>query len=194
MKKLVVIVSLIFAGMTANAQLYLGGSSDFSTNSTKLDNGDKKTSSVSFGFYPEIGYYLTDRFDIGLDFGFRVTGNKNHTYDTKATYTTWRFAPYVRYSLIQFGNFELIGKGAVSISGTDDDGSKRTLFGINVSPIVGYNINDHFMLFTNLNFISFGFNSTFIKDGDKTYNFGFGLDANSLATLGDISIGCTYKF
>ncbi len=194
MKKLVVIVCLVIAGMTANAQFYLGGSLDFSVSSTNNNDGDNLESTVGIGLFPELGFYLNDRFDLGLDFGFRVDVTNFETTNTDKTTSSWKFAPYARYSLFQFGGFELLAKGSASIGGSDDSKTKSTYLGVNISPILAYNLDSHFMLFTNLNFASFGYGSTFIKDGNSKHEFGFGVNGNKLTTLGNITVGCLYKF
>ncbi len=187
MKKVLLIVALALATFAgANAQWYAGGSLGFESNSDKSGIDPKS----GFSLAPEVGYYLTDKFDIGLDFGF-VTG-KNQS-DDKFSY--WIIAPYARYSFLQFGKFEVLGKGSLFFSGYDfDNGDKGTEFGINVAPIVAYNLTDNFVLFTELNFVSLNFTSVSPDGGDTYTQFGLGVDANGIANTGNIQIGMVYKF
>ncbi len=199
MKKVFIIVSLVLTGITANAQWYAGGSLNFGTATDKDNDGNKQNTVTSFGLSPEIGYYLNDRFDIGLAFGIGTASTKNHTADTKRTITTWSVAPYVRYSFIQFGKFEVIGRGSLSVEGAkakdeSDNEIKSTTFGINITPVLAYNLTDHLTLQTGLNFASIGFNSTNVKDGGSENGFNFGFDSTDVTTLGDITVGFIYKF
>ena len=190
MKKLLVILSLVFTGIAVNAQLYMGGSFDLRFSQTKTDNGDKETTSSTIGLFPEIGYYLNDKFDVGLDIGISSSVYNNHISDNKTTTTSWLFSPFVRYSVIQAGNFELIGKGSAIV-----DGSKTyTSFGIQVVPILAYNLNDHIALQANLNFLSIGTSYNKVKDGDATTRLNFGFNANNLANIGNLTVGFIYKF
>ena len=190
MKKLVVIVSLIFAGMAVNAQLYMGAWFDIGFNKTNADNGTKLNTSASFGCYADIGYRLTDVWDIGAEFGGTNSVYKNHISDTKTTSAQFLLSPYVRYSVIQAGKFELMGKGALTL-----DGSKTYYqIGLQVTPVLAYNLNEHIALQTNLNFISFGLSYNKEKDGNARTNFNLGGNSNNVATLGGLTIGFVYKF
>jgi len=190
MKKLLVIISLVFVGMAVNAQLYMGGSFDLRFSETKTDNGDKQTTSSTIGLFPEIGYYLNDRFDIGLDIGISSSVFNDHISDNKTTTTSWLFSPFVRYSVIQAGNFEVIGKGSAIV-----DGSKSyTSFGVQVVPVLAYNLNDHIALQANLNFLSVGTSYNKVKDGNATTRFNLGFNANNLANIGNLTVGFIYKF
>ncbi len=198
MKKFLVAVSLVFVAMTANAQLYLGGSLSFDVTADKDNNGNDLNTITSFGLSPEIGYYITDRFDIGIDLNISSLSNKDHPSNTKTTTTAWGIAPYARYSFFQFGNFEVIGKGSVFVAGgkrkVGSNETKLMTFGLNVTPIIAYNLTSNIALFTELDFVSFGFDRTKVKDGDAATHFGFGFDADDLTTLGGISVGFIYKF
>lgn len=179
MKK--VFLAIMFAGVTAvyvQGQIYMGGSFNLSARST--DSDDKVTTNISL--YPEIGYYLTDRWDIGLNSGIG--------YDSYASSANWLFSPYTRYSFIRSGKFELIGKASFLLEG----GKNYFLLGPQVIPIVAYNLNEHIALQTNLNFISFGFSINKPKGGDATSNFNMGFNSNNVVSLGGLTIGFIYKF
>lgn len=190
MKKLLVIVSLVFVGMAANAQVYMGGSFNFSGNQVKDVDGNLKTTDLTISLFPEIGYYLTDKVDIGLDLGIGSTINKNHSSDVKTTTTNWLFSPYIRFSVIQAGDFEFIGKASAYVEGNKN----YTSFGVQLVPIVVYNLNDHIAMHANLNFLSIGSSYSKVKDGNSTTSFNMGFNANNLATIGTLTIGFIFKF
>ena len=191
MKKLLIITGLVVAGMTINAQNYLGGSLNFSINATKADNGDKKTTTTNWGYFPEVGYYISDKWDIGIELGGGQTIEKNHAANNKTKTSNWLFSPFTRYSLIQAGGFELIGKGSLIITGSNT----FTNYGLQITPVVAYNLNDKIALQANLNFASFGVSRNKIKDGgDSATNLNLGVNTNNLATIGDLTIGFIYKF
>ncbi len=185
MKKVLLTAAIAVATVfAANAQWYVGGAIGIQSNSEKV--GDPK---FGINIAPEVGYYLSDKFDVGLDLTF---GFSKSQADTKTT--DFVFAPYARYSFLQFGKLEVIAKGQAYIDYTHSktgsaDGTGSTAFGLRVFPQVAYGLMDNIVLFTNLNFASF-----YVEGGDPGASFGIGVDANNLATLGDIQIGFVYKF
>ena len=190
MKKLFVIVSLIFAGMAVNAQLYMGYRFDIKADQIKNDDGDKRTSSTSIGIYADLGYQLTDKFDIGAEYGGSLGVSENHISGTKDNTAQWLLSPYVRYSLLQAGKFELLGKGSMVLEGS------KTEFrmALRAVPVLVYNLNDRIELLTNLNFFNFGISYTKIDKGNATTSFNLGGNSNNVATLGSLTIGFIYKF
>ncbi len=203
MKKFFIAVSLIFAAITVNAQWYVGGSLNFSTETDKNSDGDKMDTDTRFNISESLGYYVTDKFDIGMRAGFGLGSLKNHTADTKSKSASWTLAPYARYSFLQFNKFEVIARAELSYRGNrtkNDDGdvmSENTAIGINIAPILAYNLTDHLVLTTTLNFASFGFNSFKVKDGNTLNEFGFGFDSDNVMNIGGtngVTIGFLYKF
>ena len=190
MKKLLIIASLIFAGTAVNAQWYMGAEINLNASQTKNNNGDKKTTNASFSAYADIGYRLTDEWDFGVDYGGTIGVRKNHVNDSKDTDAHWLLSPYVRYSLLKAGNFELLGKGSLILEGS----KTYTQIGIEAVPVLAYNLNEHIALQANLNFFSFGISRNKEKDGDARTNFNLGGNTNNIATLGGITIGFLYKF
>jgi len=190
MKKLFVIAGLIFTGMVVNAQWYMGYRFDISAQQVKNDDGDKRTSNSSIGVYADVGYQWSDEIDFGVEYGGTLGFSKNHTTDTKDKTANWLLSPYMRYSLLQAGKFELLGKGSIILEGS------KTYYqaGLQVAPVLAYNLNDHIALQTNLNFFSFGVSYNKVKKGNATTNFNFGGNSNNVATLGNLTIGFIYKF
>lgn len=195
MKKLLFFAGFILVSMTVNAQWYIGGGINLGV--TSVNSGGQSATISQFGLSPEIGYYLNDKTDVGLDFTFGMIS------DGDATDTEWLIAPYIRYAFLRFGNFEISGKaalgfgqtpGTMTINGQAISGT-ITQVGFNITPVLVYGIDEHFSLFSGLNFASFGINYHKMSDVDLS-TFGFGLTADSfnVATLGNITVGFTYKF
>jgi hypothetical protein len=196
MKKVFLFVLVAVLGVaSANAQAYIGGSLGIASGTNKPEGGSKTTSSL-FSIAPEVGYSLTEKLDLGISVYF-ASGKDG---DIKTT--GFGAAPYVRYSFIELGKFSILGKASLYVEGENEkEGSIKTAisaFGLNVVPVLAYNLSDHFVLLANLGFLGLDLNqSTYKYDGHKTStgtNFFLGADTNTIATLGDVTIGFAYKF
>jgi len=183
MKK--VLLTLVVAVVTlvgANAQFYGGGSFNLLSNS---DEGMKSNISIN----SEVGYYINEKFDVGLDLGFSFTKRRD---DRESS--SWSIAPYARYSFFQLGKFEVIGKASTGFYNIDYDGVKSTAFTFNVSPILAYSLTEKVVLFTQLRCLSLNFTSSF-HDGDHlNSSFNFGANTNNLINTENLQIGFIYKF
>jgi hypothetical protein len=204
-------VSVLCTGFV-NAQVYLGGSLGVSTESTKPEVG-YKTTGTSFSLAPEVGYGISDKFDIGIALGFSNSKTKQEIPSGTGTETVetknnrWAVSPYARLSVVEFGKFSVWGQGNLFVGGEKQDNpnnstQKTTSFGLTIQPVLKYNLSDHFSLLANLNFLNLGFSQDKKKveipatptTTTTTTNFGFGVDAGNVATLGAIAVGFVYKF
>ncbi len=207
-KSIVAMAALLMAATAVNAQIYLGGSVGFGSTSIKPETGDKGTSS-NWNITPTVGYYLNDRFDIGLDLNLGSTTDKTpitgSTNEVKLTSSPWKVTPFARYSFFQVGKFEAIAKLAVDFGGgktereysTTPDANtstKYTKWGINLSPVLAWSLTDNVVLYTTSDILTLGYNSTKVKDGDKTSSFGLKANAGGVANTSNIQIGFIYKF
>ena len=182
MRNVLFTVALILATfVSANAQFYAGGSLGFESNS----NSNPKS---SVWFSPEIGYYITPKFDVGIDLGFAAEKQQN---DMETS--SWSFLPYARYSFYQLGKFEVIAKGSAGFTYADTFTGKSTNFRMNISPILACNLTEKIVLFTQLNFLSLTFVLTNPEFGDTSHQFRFGA-SNYLVNTGNLSVGFFYKF
>ena len=190
MKTLIVIFCLFFTGIAVNAQLYMGGDFEISTEQVRRDNGDKRTTDFTFGAYCDLGYRLTDAWDLGVYYGGKINVYTNHTSNTDYTSAHWLISPYARYKVVQAGNFDFMAKASMALQGT----RTYTNFGIRLVPVMAYNLSDRIALQTNLNFLGFGIAYNKVKDGDATTSFNLMGNSNNVATLGNITLGFIYKF
>ena len=180
-KVLLILVVAVATFFSANAQVYVGGSLSFQSNT------DIEPKS-SFFINPEIGYYINQKFDVGLDFFFQTV-----KYQADVKGSSWGIAPYARYSFFQFGKFDVIGKGSVGFSFYDSSG-KSTNFNFLVSPILAYSLTEKIVLFTQLNCLSLSFVSGSPDGGESWSRFGFGASTNNLVNTSNLPIGFIYKF
>ncbi len=194
MKKILLVVGLICATMVANAQLYVGGSLGFGTSTVKNDDGDKLYTNTNFSLFPEVGFSLNEKIDLGISVGFGMTSYKPEGGDKQKT-NNWEVAPYIRYSVVEFGKLKVMGKGSLYVKGNEDQSeTKSTSFGLSVTPVLGYTVSEHFILLANLNFLSLSIDNTKVKDGDSTFGFNLGIDTNNAANTNNFAIGFAYIF
>ncbi len=199
MKKILLVAGLALASMAVNAQLYVGGQLGFESTSIKPDQGDAEKSS-EFTFGPEVGYSLSDKFDVGAEL-LISTGKE---FDETKT-TNWQIAPYARYAVAEFGNFKVLGKASIFFGGNSSKQevgnttveASATEFGLRVAPLLTYNLSDNFLLLTQLNFLGLNFTSTSVKDGNTTTDFGLNANTNNALSVGGgsaITVGFAYCF
>ena len=201
MKKILLVLSLVFAAIAVNAQVYVGASLGYSSETKKDVNGDKQTSNSNFTFAPKIGYSLSDVFSVGLGFG--VTGGSDKTFApngdelTNDKTSSWAIAPFARYTFAEFGKFSVLGEGTIFFAGAKDAAEiKSSEFGISVKPILAFEASDNISLEASLNFLNLGFSSKNenTEFDATTSNFNFGADSNNLMNTSSLQIGFIYKF
>jgi hypothetical protein len=189
MKKVILTMFVAVCGLGfANAQIYLGGSVGFSTNNSKPEKGNK-TSQSSFSFAPEVGYSLNQDVDLGLKFNL-----SNKKMVDKSKNKAWSVAPYVNYSLVSFGRFSVWEHGELFFGEAEISKAKNMSFGLNIQPVLKYDLSDNFLLLANLNFLNVGFSQTKYKNDKTDTNLSLGVNTNNVANTGNIAIGFLYKF
>lgn len=171
MKKLFLILVVFFATISANAQVYLGGT-------VGLSGNDDQT---SYAVLPEIGYKINNRWSLGTTIGFgKGTLMTNGVgVSTDDDNTTFAVSPYVRYTFAKLKMIDFFVDGGLSYINTEDVGNYIQIgaqpgFSINISPkvsliakigFVGYtrykpdggDATDLYTAKVNGNNISFGF-------------------------------------
>ncbi len=185
MKKILLIAALVAATATASAQFYVEGAIGYKQTKAK-DAGDLTDSKYTVA--PAVGYYLNDRFDVGV--GLDLCGAKFEQGEGEAKQNDWSVAPFARYSFLQLGKFEVLAKLAVNygqgkVDVTDEMAIKYSQFGVNLTPILAFNVCERIVLTTQLNFMSLGYNVFKDRDGDGKYtNFNIGVDSRNVITTG----------
>lgn len=94
MKKMILAALVAVCSLSANAQVWLGGQVGFAT--AHYDAADKSV--TTFNITPEIGYSLSDKWDIALQIGYDYS--KVEDEDALGAFTV---APYARYTFANSG-------------------------------------------------------------------------------------------
>ena len=188
MKKIILSLMVAFCSLAANAQVYVGGEAGLWRNP---DNNN-----TDFTIRPEIGYELSDKWDIGLSIGYahNYDGNKKHTKYNKLN--SFDVNPYARWTFAKLGPVNLfleVGFGVETYkakTGNDDIEVKEdahTAWNIGVKPGLSIDVAKHLQFITHVGFLGY-------RDSDDHYNdhkgdgFGFNLNSN------DLTIGLLYQF
>ncbi len=207
-KTIVAMAALVMAATAVNAQVYLGGSVGLSTRSTKPEASDK-TTTTTWNLSPTVGYYLNDRFDIGLDLTLGSNTQKfpatNVSARRELVNNSWSVTPFARYSFFRVGKFEAIAKLGIHAGGGKEEtkfpespdgntSTQYTAWGINLSPVLAWSLTDHVVIYTTSDYLTLGYNSYKLKDISTVNRFGLNADAGNVVNTGNIQLGFIYKF
>ena len=220
MKSKALSIAIALCGIiSANAQLYVGGSLNVSVGSQRVKQLDNKTNpSYSFSLSPEIGYNLSEKTAIGLSFSLGSSSSKNSNLGlspdgtwigvtNKFNAKSFQISPYFRYSLFKWKKINLLGTASVYAGKVENKNeysyyqeeivnkTKQTYWGMNVHPVLIYNLSGKWAIVSHLTFISFGFtqvksdtnNPSVIKIENNYY---LGLSTENVLP----SIGIIYQF
>lgn len=103
MKKVFLTVALAAASLAASAQVYVGGEVGFWRNAD--------ANHTNFNIKPEIGYNLSDKWDLGIGIGFNHDyygiGEYNDETIAKKKVNSFEVDPYARWSFVKFGPVKL---------------------------------------------------------------------------------------
>jgi hypothetical protein len=231
MRKITLIVALVSFAMASQAQIFVGGSLGFNTQGGKYkpkSGSDYKFDrTTAFEIAPMVGYQLDEKLAAGLRINFASVketefsngSDKDYIYKDPV-FGAELFGQYTFYTQGKFSVYAEAGIGFSSskpksgFEGNLEGYYRYSTFGLNIKPVLAYNLNDKITLLCNLNFMGFGFNSMTRKDddGNKQTNNAFGLNVNTnklvkvgadidltttpwdpIIYTGHISIGFIYK-
>lgn len=108
MKKIVLSIIVALIAITANAQVYVGGT--FGVGSDKVETEGTEVKNTTFKILPEVGYELNEDWSVGTVVGYEY----NKSGDVKTN--TFTIAPYARY-IIRKSKFPQNPKRSVRFSG-----------------------------------------------------------------------------
>ena len=191
-KVLVLAVSAFALSQTASAQVYIGGSLAIaSVRQDKVQNV-KTTCSKLLSFAPEVGYLYKDNWAFGGRFSIAYATEDNYSgYSVESSEKTSAFSlvPYAAYKALTFGNFSVWTEGSLRIvpSQKYTDG----VIGISIAPVLSYELGEHFILRTGLNFAGLSLARNFDR-GITTFRLFAG--GEGILKVGDITIGAVYRF
>lgn len=169
MKKIILTALVAIASITANAQVWVGGQLGFSV--TNNDATDKNL--TEFTIAPEIGYSLSDKWDIAIALGDKYF--KPEDFDATNDFFV---NPYARYTFFQTGKVGFFLDGGFSIQA----GDSPTQWGVGLRPGVKFAASDKVTFVA-----SFG-GLGYKKVEDEYSKFGFNVNGNAL------QFGCYYSF
>ena len=178
MKKLLLTACLAFAATAMQAQVWLGGS--FGLNFQSTDDVDKTTFTIA----PEIGYKLSDNWDIAIGISEAYT-NLNPDKGKSTSTNFFSVNPYARYTFASTGKVSFFLDGGF-IVGTGDyyyDGKNYDDETIGIRPGIKIDLTEHVALIARLGY--FGYKH---EGGPDISSFGIGIDNNN------ISFGGYYTF
>lgn len=168
------VICVALASLTASAQVYVGGEVGLWRN----DDADVTTFTIA----PEAGYQLSDKWAIGLQFGYA------HASMDELDANAFTVNPYVRFNAVSFGPVTLFldggfGFGTYKVEDSDSQNSWQ----IGIQPGVKVALHKNIDFVAHAGFLGFRDNedkvSAFGEDG-----FGFHLNSQ------DLSFGLLFNF
>ena len=180
MKKLFLTLVIAFAGvLSANAQVWMGGSVNF--NRTKAN--EDANASFKYGIAPEIGFTIAPKWDIALALGYQGAYEKDA--DTKYYTNMISVNPYARYTVVELGKVGFFIDGGFAWNhGVNrvkndyvDTKVKSNEYWFGLKPGIKFVANEKLTFAAHIG--SFGYNK--IEDGES--NFGLNVD-NTAFTFG----------
>lgn len=201
MKKIILTLAVFASVMTAHAQtdqgrLFINGQFGFSSRSVERDE-DEKTS--SFDFSPNIGYFIADRFAIGLGLGIGTRKSEDvvANVETSTTTTNFSIAPFARYYVPTAGEkFHFFAQATLGLgfeSGETRAGSVTVDFprtqtvDFSIAPGFAYFPSDHWSLELALRGLYVNSRN---PENDNNNSTEIGLNVNSLSPR----LGISYFF
>lgn len=214
MKKFALIaIAMLAMGPLAKAQLYVGGSLGVNGNNSKeVDNGktELNPSSTTIGFSPEVGFFLSDNFAVGLylNSSFTFWNDRDSANPLKTNTTTWGIAPYARWYAIQSDKFGLFLEGQLfflhnggksTAGGVSTEAPKTNAFGLQIVPGLSYNLTDNLQLQMRLDVLGAHFThstttSPVTKVKDVSNDYGLNFNSHNALRLATVQVGFIYKF
>ena len=208
-------VSMFCCAGNASAQNYVGGSFNISNNVGHVSSSsERRNNSFGVKVAPDFGLELGERWAVGIrpTLGF----NRNTGGSQKDYVFSFGVNPYARYQLLTAKRFGLWAEASpylrYNLSRTKSEGvggsysneSRILNYGIQLLPVLTYQLGRHVSLETQLNIFSFALNGTHSANISHTTNtsqtsdtFTCGLSATSkdiLGSMGDITLGFLYHF
>ena len=184
MKKLFMALVAVVLAVSANAQVFIGGTAGISN--VKNASADNAT---TYKIIPEIGYDIDSENTVGIAFGFGK-GNSDISYDAFNPATadhTLEYVtinPYFRYKIASIKTVSLYSELGFGYTHYDDLGN---LLAIGLRPVVTFNVSKHVQLVSKIGFL--GYKSFDPKsDTGKSHAWGLDMDGNN------IQFGIYYRF
>ena len=201
------VASFLFCSGNASAQDYIGGSFNFNGGSSETSTSDSRlNTATSINITPDLGWFVGEKWAVGIR--PRIGFGNNTNGDLQSKSFSLGINPYARYQLLTFNRFGLWGEADPDLNFTRrnqySNGSRTSYdrsvsYGIDILPVLTYQLNHHLSLESRLNIFSFGLRevNTTASDDIRRNSFNCGLRATTqdiLGAIGDITIGFLYRF
>lgn len=181
MKKVLFVIATLALCMSANAKYWFGGTIGY--DNTSFYGTDKKQGALVIA--PSVGMAIEDYLELGADVSIA-----NYTNFTKSKQFWFSFAPFLRYTFLTEGNFNMFVQGGVEYGIVSPEGNKAWHITFQVQPGIRYMMSDHWSAVAKMD----GFYFTHCNDpedpigGDFKNNVGFAVDFSALR------FGLIYEF
>jgi hypothetical protein len=167
MKKIVLMIAVLLATISASAQVYVGGGLAFT--GTKED-GVKAT---HVKILPEIGYELNEAWSIGTVIGWQY--NKVEDYKVN----TFEIAPYARYNFLHSERVNLFVDGGFGYATSKvKHHDSMDLWQVGFKPGISVRLSEHFMFVAKYGFLGY---KELNETGYKVKEYGLDLDTDELS-------------
>ena len=166
MKKIILAAFVAVASLSANAQVWLGGSLGFES---------EKDANTTIEVAPEIGYTIDENWDVAVALGFENVSPKHGDSQVK-----FNINPYARYTFYKTGNVGFFLDGGVAVELGNNN--YETKFGIGIRPGVKFAASDKVTFVASLGGLGY--------EKQKGSIDHFGLKLNG----GDLKIGAYISF
>ncbi|MCZ2299419.1 MAG: porin family protein [Chitinophagales bacterium] len=145
MKKQLICIILCIYSLTASGQItkgnwMVGGNINFASTTYKSTNFSENTA-YDFQINPNIGYFFTNKFAMGLKVGIRLLGAKG-TGTTYSTYNNFNFGPFLRYYFLPTDNIiNVLMEGAYQygMEGNKNQNTAKNTLAFNTGVVVFFN-------------------------------------------------------
>ena len=172
MKKFLLTLAVAVCTVAASAQVYVGGAVGFWRNS------DANT--TSFVLEPEVGYTLSDKWDIGIGIGY------GHIYDDGAKINAFTVNPYARYTFAKVGPVSFFVNGGFGFSTSKPKGGdSENSWEIGLTPGLKVNVAKNLDFISEIGFLGYRDDDLNVYRGS---GFGFKFSSN------DLKFGLVYTF
>jgi len=186
MKKIILSAIVAVCAISANAQIWAGGSVGFNVGKV----GDGADNITKFEIAPEVGYNVSDNLAVALELGFT---SQNGAFDAEGypagankynkSLTSFRVNPYARYTFAESGIAKFFVDGGMSFTTYNQD--RGNTIGFGVRPGVAIELSEKVSVVTKLGYVGYKFAS---EKAGKGNVFGLGIDNTNL------SFGIYYNF
>jgi hypothetical protein len=167
MKKIVLMMVVMLATISASAQVYVGGGLGFT--GTKVEG----VKSTNIKILPEIGYELDENWSIGTVIGWQY--NKVEDYKVN----TFQIAPYARYNFLHSEKVNLFVDGGFGVASSKVKGCDAlNLWQVGFKPGVSVRLSEHFLFVAKYGFLGY---KEANEGGYKAKEYGFDFDTDELS-------------